>query len=90
MRCKEAMLKAKVPTVPGSPGLVKDADEAEKIANEIGYPVMLKSVYGGGGRGFRIVYTDQELLDGYETVTAESIAAVGKSAILVEKFLAQT
>ena len=89
-QCKAAMLKAKVPTVPGSPDLVKDADEAEKIANEIGYPVMLKSVYGGGGRGIRIVNTDQELQDAYETVTAESIAAVGKSAILVEKFLAQT
>jgi len=90
MRCKAAMLKAKVPTVPGGPGLVKDADEAEKIANEIGYPVMLKSVYGGGGRGIRIVNTDQELQDGYETVTAESIAAVGKSAIFVEKFLEKT
>ena len=90
MRCKAAMLKAKVPTVPGSPDVVKDADEAEKIANEIGYPVMLKSVYGGGGRGIRIVNTDQELQDGYETVTAESIAAVGKSAIIVEKFLEKT
>ena len=90
MRCKEAMLKAKVPTVPGSPGLVNDADEAEKIGNEIGYPVMLKSVYGGGGRGIRIVNTDQELRDAYETVTAESIAAVGKSAIIVEKFLEKT
>ena len=90
MRCKATMLKAKVPTVPGSPDLVKDADEAEKIANEIGYPVMLKSVYGGGGRGIRIVNTDQELQDAYETVTAESIAAVGKSAIIVEKFLEKT
>ena len=90
MRCKETMLKANVPTVPGSPDLVKDADEAEKLANEIGYPVMLKSVYGGGGRGIRIVNTDQELRDGYETVTAESIAAVGKSAIIVEKFLEKT
>jgi len=90
MRCKEAMLKAKVPTVPGSPDLVKDADEAEKLANEIGYPVMLKSVYGGGGRGIRIVTTDQELRDAYETVTAESMAAVGKSAIIVEKFLEKT
>jgi len=90
MRCKEAMLKAKVPTVPGSPGLVNNVDEAEKIGNEIGYPVMLKSVYGGGGRGIRIVTTDQELRNAYETVTAESIAAVGKSAIIVEKFLEKT
>ena len=90
MECKAAMLKAKVPTVPGSPGLVKDADDALKIANEIGYPVLLKSVYGGGGRGIRLVTSDKELREGYDTVTSESIAAVGKSAILVEKFLEKT
>ena len=90
MRCKAAMLKADVPTVPGSPDLVKDAAEAEKIANEIGYPVLLKSVYGGGGRGIRLANSDQELRDGFESVTGESIAAVGKSAILVEKFLEKT
>ncbi len=90
MRCKVAMLKAKVPTVPGSTDLVKDADEAEKIANDIGYPVLLKSVYGGGGRGIRLATNDKELHEGYESVTGESIAAVGKSAILVEKFLERT
>jgi len=90
MRCKAAMLKADVPTVPGSPGLVQDADEAEKIANDIGYPVLLKSVYGGGGRGIRLVTNDKELQEGFETVTSESIAAVGKSAIIVEKFLEKT
>ncbi len=90
MRCKAAMLKAGVPTVPGSPDLVADADEAAKIANEIGYPVLLKSVYGGGGRGIRLARNDEELRAGYESVTGESIAAVGKSAILVEKFLEKT
>ncbi len=90
MECKAAMLKAQVPTVPGSPGLVKDAEDAAKVANDIGYPVMLKSVYGGGGRGIRIVTNDKELHDGFETVTSESIAAVGKSAIIVEKFLEKT
>ncbi|KAG2477723.1 MAG: acetyl-CoA carboxylase, biotin carboxylase subunit [Nitrosopumilales archaeon] len=87
MRCKAVMLKAKVPTVPGSPGLVKDADEAQKIANEIKYPVLLKSVYGGGGRGIRLVTSDNELKENYESATGESMAAFGKSAILVEKFL---
>ena len=87
MRCKAVMLKAKVPTVPGSPGLVKDADEAQKIANEIKYPVLLKSVYGGGGRGIRLVTSDKELKENYESATGESMAAFGKSAILVEKFL---
>ena len=90
MECKAAMLKAQVPTVPGSPGLVKDAEDAAKVANNIGYPVMLKSVYGGGGRGIRIVTNDKELHEGFETVTSESIAAVGKSAIIVEKFLEKT
>ena len=90
MRCKAAMLKAKVPTVPGSPGLVKDVEEALSIANNISYPVLLKSVYGGGGRGIRLVTTDKELREGFETVTSESISAVGKSAIIVEKFLEKT
>ena len=87
MRCKSAMLKAKIPTIPGSPDLVKDAEEALDIANKIGYPVLLKSVYGGGGRGIRLVTNDKELRDAYDTVTGESIAAFGKSAMLVEKFL---
>ena len=90
MRCKAAMLEADVPTVPGSPDLVKDVDEAVSIANSIGYPVLLKSVYGGGGRGIRLASNDDELRTGYESVTGESIAAVGKSAILVEKFLEKT
>ena len=90
MRCKAAMLDADVPTVPGSPGLVNDADEAAQIAGEIGYPVLLKSVYGGGGRGIRLVNDESQLREGFESVTGESIAAVGKSAILVEKFLQKT
>ncbi|MCV0366477.1 MAG: ATP-grasp domain-containing protein [Nitrosopumilus sp.] len=90
MRCKAAMLKAKVPTVPGSPDLVKDVEEAVSIANDIGYPVLLKSVYGGGGRGIRLANNDKELREGFVSVTGESIAAVGKSAILVEKFLEKT
>ena len=90
MRCKDAMIKSGVPTVPGSPGLVDDADEAASIANDIGYPVLLKSVYGGGGRGIRLVQNDAQLREAFESVTGESIAAVGKSAILVEKFLQKT
>ncbi len=90
MKCKSAMLKAKVPTVPGSPGLVKDVEEALKIANDISYPVLLKSVFGGGGRGIRLVNNDKELREGFETVTSESISAVGKSAIIVEKYLQKT
>lgn len=87
MRCKAVMIDAGVPTIPGSPDLVNSADEAVGIANEIGYPVLLKSVYGGGGRGIRLVNSDKELKEQYEQATGESMAAFGKSAILVEKFL---
>ncbi len=90
MECKAAMLKAGVPTVPGSPGLVSGAEEALSVASKIGYPVLLKSVYGGGGRGIRLVGGDGELAAAYEAVTGESMAAVGKSAVLVEKFLEKT
>ena len=86
MRCKAVMLDAGVPTVPGSPDLVKDADEAIKIAQDIGYPILLKSVYGGGGRGIRLVNSDA-LHENYDAATGESMAAFGKSAILVEKYL---
>ena len=87
MRCKSVMEKAGVPTVPGSLDLVKDTDEAVRIANDIQYPVLLKSVYGGGGRGIRLVHSDAELLEQFKIVTDESISAFGKSAILVEKYL---
>ena len=87
MKCKAIMEKAGVPTVPGSPDLVKDADEALAIANKIGYPVLLKSVYGGGGRGIRLCANDAELKANFDSVTGESMAAFAKSAILVEKFL---
>ena len=87
MKCKDAMVKAKVPTVPGSPDLVKDSDEALDIANKIGYPVLLKSVFGGGGRGIRLVKNDKELKEAFEIAAGESMAAFGKSALLVEKFL---
>ncbi len=87
MKCKAAMEKAGVPTVPGSLGLVADVDEALSVANDIGYPVLLKSVYGGGGRGIRLCGSDAELRENFDSVTGESMAAFGKSAILVEKFL---
>jgi acetyl-CoA/propionyl-CoA carboxylase len=87
MKCKAAMAQAKVPTVPGSPDLVKDENDALDIANKIGYPVLLKSVFGGGGRGIRLVNNDKELKEAYQMASGESMAAFGKSALLVEKFL---
>ena len=87
MLCKEAMIKAKVPTVPGSLGIVEDVEKALDIAHEIGYPVLLKSVFGGGGRGIRLVHNENELRQAFEIASGESMAAFGKSALFVEKFL---
>jgi len=87
MLCKDAMAKAKVPTVPGSLGIVEEVEKALDIAHDIGYPVLLKSVYGGGGRGIRLVHNEKELREAFELASGESKAAFGKSALFVEKFL---
>lgn len=87
MLCKSAMEKAKVPTVPGSPGIVEEVEKALDVAHQIGYPVLLKSVFGGGGRGIRLVHNENELKQAFELASGESKAAFGKSALFVEKFL---
>jgi acetyl-CoA/propionyl-CoA carboxylase len=87
MKCKEIMNKAEVPTVPGSDGVVEDMELAVDIAKEAGYPVMLKSAYGGGGRGIRLVTNEKELRQEFELASNESKAAFGKSALFIEKYL---
>lgn len=87
MKCKEIMKDAEVPTVPGSEGIIEDVDEAVTIATDAGYPVLLKSAYGGGGRGIRFVNNETMLRQEFEMASAESRAAFGKSGLYVEKFL---
>ena len=87
MKCKRIMKQAEVPTVPGSEGVIDDVDKAVEIAHEAGYPVLLKSAYGGGGRGIRLAKDEKELRQEFEMASAESKAAFGKAALFVEKFL---
>ncbi len=87
MKCKSIMKKAKVPTVPGSDGIIEDVDRAADIAHDAGYPVLLKSAFGGGGRGIRLANNEKELRQEFEMASAESRAAFGKSALYVEKYL---
>lgn len=87
MKCKRIMKKAEVPTVPGSEGVIDDVDKAVEIASEAGYPVLLKSAFGGGGRGIRLAKDENELRQEFEMASAESKAAFGKAALFVEKFL---
>jgi acetyl-CoA/propionyl-CoA carboxylase len=87
MKCKEIMKETGVPTVPGSLGIIEEVDKAIEIARDAGYPVLLKSAYGGGGRGIRFANNDEQLREQFEIASAESRAAFGKSGLYVEKFL---
>lgn len=84
---KETMIKAGVPVVPGSDGLLKDVKQGIKIANEIGYPVMIKATAGGGGKGMRIVSSDAEFEPAWESARKEAKASFGNDGIYVEKFV---
>ncbi len=87
MKCKEIMKKAEVPTIPGSDDILEEVDKAVEIAAEAGYPVLLKSAFGGGGRGIRFADNEKKLREEFEIASAESRAAFGKSGLYVEKFL---
>jgi acetyl-CoA carboxylase biotin carboxylase subunit len=84
---KETMIKAGVPVVPGSEGLIRDVKVAKKTALEIGYPVMLKATAGGGGKGMRVVYTEEELEPALEAAQKEAKSAFGNDGMYMEKFV---
>ena len=78
---------AKVSTVPGFLGVIEDADHAEKIAAEIGYPVMIKASAGGGGKGMRIAWNESEVRDGFERASSEAKSSFGDDRVFIEKFV---
>ena len=84
---KETMKKAGVPTIPGSVGLIKDFSDCTKLAKEIGYPVMLKATAGGGGKGMRLVWEEENLKDSWDSARQESKAAFGNDGMYMEKFI---
>lgn len=84
---KKIAKEAGVPVVPGSVGEVATAAEAIKIAAEIKYPVLLKAVAGGGGKGMRVCRNDEELTNNFERVKSESLKSFGYDGLLVEKFI---
>ncbi len=86
---KETMRKAGVPVIPGSEGEVKDVAAAREIATGIGYPVMIKAVAGGGGRGMRIVTEEGEMETAFKTAQHEAEVGFGNPALYIEKFLDQ-
>ncbi|MFZ3034296.1 MAG: acetyl/propionyl/methylcrotonyl-CoA carboxylase subunit alpha [Parvibaculum sp.] len=81
--------EAKVNTVPGYLGEIADTIEAVKIANEIGYPVMIKASAGGGGKGMRIAWSESEVADGFNSSKSEAKSSFGDDRIFIEKFVTQ-
>ncbi|WP_457648173.1 acetyl-CoA carboxylase biotin carboxylase subunit [Profundibacter sp.] len=86
---KKIAKEAGVATVPGHMGLIADAEEAVKISREIGYPVMLKASAGGGGKGMRIAWNDEEAREGFQSSKNEAASSFGDDRIFIEKFITQ-
>src|SRR6056297_3715395 len=86
---KKIAKEAGVNTVPGVMGLIEDAEEAVRISNEIGYPVMIKASAGGGGKGMRIAWTDEEAREGFESSKNEAASSFGNDRMFIEKFVTQ-
>jgi acetyl-CoA carboxylase biotin carboxylase subunit len=84
---KATMIKAGVPCIPGSKGLLTSIPEAKKIAKEIKYPVILKATAGGGGKGMRIVWEESELESAWDSARQESAAAFGNDGMYMEKYI---
>jgi acetyl-CoA carboxylase biotin carboxylase subunit len=84
---KETMIKAGVPVVPGSGGLLSSFEEAKSIAKEIGYPVILKATAGGGGKGMRVVWEEAEIEKAFNNAKAEAAASFKNDGLYMEKFV---
>jgi len=87
VEARRTMQAAGVPILPGSPEPIESADEAKKIAREIGFPVIIKAAAGGGGRGMRIVRSEDELETNLETAQSEALAAFKNGAVYIERYI---
>lgn len=84
---RKKMIEAKVPVVPGSDGPVEKLDEAQLLAEKIGYPILIKASAGGGGRGMRIAFSKEELFAAFNTAKSEAFNAFGDGAVYLEKYI---
>ncbi len=84
---KKTMREAGVPTIPGSKDLIDTPEEGLKLAEEIGYPVIIKATAGGGGKGMRVIQNNEEFIDKWDSAKQESAAAFGNDGLYMEKFI---
>jgi acetyl-CoA carboxylase biotin carboxylase subunit len=89
VEARKLACKAGVPVVPGSDGALEKDSDAIKLANEIGYPVIIKASAGGGGRGMRVVHNDMNLRSAFSSAQAEAKAAFGDGSVYLEKFISE-
>lgn len=88
-RAKETMKKAGVPVVPGTEGIVESLEEAMDVAKQIGFPVIIKAVAGGGGRGMRVVTKEEDLESNVQMAQAEAVGAFGNGAVYIERYVSK-
>ncbi len=84
---RDMMIKAGVPVIPGSDGVVGDAGKAREVADKLGYPVMVKASAGGGGKGIRIVRSEEEMEEAFESARSETVKAFGDDKMYIEKLV---
>ena len=84
---RETMKRANVPIVPGSQGIVESTEDAVSLANDIGYPVIIKATAGGGGKGIRVARTEQEMIKGINITQQEAMTAFGNPGVYIEKYI---
>ncbi|KAI7211162.1 Pyruvate [Hortaea werneckii] len=84
---RELAMKCKVPCVPGTPGPVAKYDEVKSFTDQYGFPIIIKAAFGGGGRGMRVVWKQEDLKDSFERATSEARTAFGNGTVFVERFL---
>lgn len=88
-RARQMMIEAGVPVVPGSDGIIENVNLAKELASDIGYPVILKAVAGGGGRGMRIVWHEKDLEKAFNTASNEALIAFGDGSMYLEKYIVE-
>lgn len=86
-KARETMMNLNVPVVPGSKSVLKSKEEAKKLANSIGYPVMIKASSGGGGKGMRIIYNESEFSSLFDIAKSEALCSFGDDSLYMEKYI---
>jgi len=86
---RELAMKCEVPVVPGTPGPVERFEDAKEFTDKYGFPIIIKAAFGGGGRGMRVVWKQEELQSSFERATSEAKSAFGNGTCFIERFLHQ-